>query len=354
MLRQSFYIPPELYRPIVLYLHQDRPSLLAVSLSSRILNAEGQRVLYKTMDISHDAQATHTLFLTTILSQGRLASLVEEYRQPHNILRSREDPFWDLLHRGLQAMVNLKKLFLEAPSHGRPSVEILRGCTFQLDLLQWYNASDLNEEEPQFLEFLASQTRLRSLSVRLKNVSTPIPASTCPTLEILHGDQGAMKAFLPERRIASLALTWMPSLDEPFDNTNFDSLSRSLKEVKFLSWGGFCDRPSLDLLCLHLENLEVLELVGLHDLTELLFLSELPSLKVLIISEMWQSWRSPMDMAGRGEYFPKLFSICKSLERIELYVKPQTYQRWIHDGTRVRSMPPHHVSEAILPGWNIG
>ena len=266
MLHNSLYIPPELYRPIVLHLHQDRPSLLAVSLASRVLNAEGQRVLYGTIDISHDAQTTHTLFLTTILSQVRLASLVEEYHQPKNIIRCREDPLWDLLHRGLQAMVNLKRLFLEAPSHGRPSVEILRGCTFQLNLLQWYNASDLNEEEPEFLEFLASQPRLRSLSVRLKDTSTPIPPSTCPTLEILHGDQGAMKALLPERHIASLALTWMPNPNEPFYNFNFDSLSRSLKEVKFLSWGGFCGRPSLDLLCFHLQSLEVLELVGLHDI----------------------------------------------------------------------------------------
>ena len=267
MPHSSLYIPPELYRPIVLYLHQDRPSLLAVSLASRILNAEGQRVLFRTMDISRDAQTTHTLFLTTILSQERLASLVEEYHQPNDILRSREDPLWDLLRRGLQAMVNLKRLFLEAPSNGRPSVEILRGCTFQLDLLQWYNANELNEEEPEFLEFLASQPRLRSLSVRMRNALTPIPPSTCPTLEILHGDQGAMKAFLPERRIASLALTWMPDPNDPFDNSNFASLSRPLKEVRFLSWGGFSGRPSLDLLCLHLQSLEVLEVVGIHDLT---------------------------------------------------------------------------------------
>ena len=265
MLQNSLYLPPELYRLIVLHLHQDRPSLLAVSLTSRILNAEGQRALYRTIDVSHDVQTTHMLFLTTILSQARLALLVEEYHQP-NILRSREDPLWDLLHRGLQAMVSLKRLFLEAPLHGFPSLRILHGCSFQLDSLQWYNASGLKEEEPIFLEFLASQPRLRSLSVRLKNTPTPIPPSTCLNLEILHGDQGAMKAFLPERRIASLALTWMSNLNEPFDNSNFVSLSRPLREVRFLSWGGFCDRPPLDLLCIHLKSLEVLELVGVHDL----------------------------------------------------------------------------------------
>ena len=127
MLHNSIYLPPELYLPIVLH---DHPFLLAVSLASRILNAEGQRALYRTLDISHVTQATHILFLTTILSQARLALLVKEYRQPKNILQSQEDPLWDLLHRGLQAMVNLKRFFLEAPSHGRPSIEILCRCSF--------------------------------------------------------------------------------------------------------------------------------------------------------------------------------------------------------------------------------
>jgi len=189
-------------------------------------------MLFRTMDISRDAQTTHTLFLTTILSQGRLALLVEEYRQPNNILRSWEDPLWDLLRRGLQAMVNLKRLFLEAPSHGCPSVEILRGCTFQLDLFQWCNADD-SSGEPDFSEFFASQPRLRSLSVCMKNASTPIPPPTCPTLQILHGDQGAMKAFLPERHITSLALKWMPDPNKPFDNSNFTSISQGSK-IPFL------------------------------------------------------------------------------------------------------------------------
>ena len=75
MLHNSFYLLPELYQLIVLHVHQDRPSL----------------------------------------PQDRLALLVKEYRQPKNILRSQEDPLWDLLHRSLQAMVNLKRPFLEAP-----------------------------------------------------------------------------------------------------------------------------------------------------------------------------------------------------------------------------------------------
>jgi hypothetical protein len=234
MFDKSPNIPLELYRSIILHLDQDRPSLLAVSLASRALNVEGQRVLYKTMNISKDAENVHTLFLTTIISQKRLAFLVEEYRQPYDLLQlqPQKGPLWKLVHHGLQAMVNLKRLFLN-PSRRHPSVEILRGCTFQLDFLQWYNA--VEEADP--LEFLASQVRLRALSVLQWNktsTSIPIPPTMCPRLEIPRGDRGAIEAFLPERRVVSLR--WMPGIDERFDS--IITLSRSFKEIKFLSLGG--------------------------------------------------------------------------------------------------------------------
>jgi hypothetical protein len=60
-----------------------------------------------------------------------------------------------------------------------------------------------------------------------------------------------------------------------------------------------------------------------------------------------------MGLDQREEYFPKLFSICKRLEHIELQVDDEIYQRVIHDGTQVRLMPVHHIREAILPCWNI-
>jgi hypothetical protein len=57
----------------------------------------------------------------------------------------------------------------------------------------------------------------------------------------------------------------MPNLKEPFDDPN-TNLSRSLKQIKFFSLGGYCDRLSISLLCPYLQSLEVLELVDLHDL----------------------------------------------------------------------------------------
>ena len=113
-----------------------------------------------------------------------------------------------------------------------------------------------------------------------------------------------MKVFLPERRITSLALTWMSNPKEPFDNSNFTSLSQSLKEVKFLSWGGLYGRPSLDLICLHLQSLEVLEVVGVHDLTVRLR-SCLASVLFLLTKEFRSFYFFPSFRAWRYLFFPK-------------------------------------------------
>jgi hypothetical protein len=219
------------------------------------------------MDISRDAKTAHILFFTTILSQTRLALLVEEYCQPDDGFPRYwlKDFLWDLVHHGLQAMVNLKWLSLKMMDDaldGHPFVELLRGCTFQLEFLEWYNVN--REEEPEFLEFLASQPRLRALVLPgSKGISTSIPPSTCPRLEILHGDRRAMEAFLPDRRIVSLK--WIAGPNERF--VSITPLSQSFKEIRFLSLGELLyRRPSLNLLCFHLQSLEVLQLDELDDL----------------------------------------------------------------------------------------
>jgi hypothetical protein len=144
MFNESPNIPPELYRFIVLHLHQDLPSLLAVSLVSQTLNVEGQRVLYKNVDILHKPDA-ETLFLTTIVSQKRLALLVEEYHEPGDILRYRNDSLWGLICRGVQAMVNLKRLFLsfEGGSCPRPSLDRLYPHLQSLEVLELVGLKDL-------------------------------------------------------------------------------------------------------------------------------------------------------------------------------------------------------------------
>ena len=117
-------------------------------------------MLYRKINFSKDAKTTQMPFLTTILSQKRLAFLVEEYHLPSNTLENLKS--WYLVRHGLQAMVNFKRLFVQT-SRGSPSGNILLGCTFQLEFLQW---SSNDVKEPETSEFLASQPRLRALSLR--------------------------------------------------------------------------------------------------------------------------------------------------------------------------------------------
>lgn len=94
-------------------------------------------------------QHTPQLPRSTIHSQKRLALLVEEYRQPN--AQYWKDPIWDLVHHALQAMVNLKRFFVDA-SHGHPPVELSRECIFQPEFLQWYRGIGDEELEPEFLD----------------------------------------------------------------------------------------------------------------------------------------------------------------------------------------------------------
>lgn len=106
----------------------------------------GQRVLYRKMDISKYTAAVQTLFFATILF-AKTTSFACRGVSPTQCAIL-EGSLWDLVHRALQAMVNLKGLFIDT-SYGRPSVEI-----FQLEFLQWYRDIGDEEVEPEFLEFL--------------------------------------------------------------------------------------------------------------------------------------------------------------------------------------------------------
>jgi hypothetical protein len=73
-------LPLDLLRPIIKHLNDDVQSLLAVSLASRALPVEAQRILFRTVALLKDVDA-HIKFLVVVTSSSLLASLVEEYRQ---------------------------------------------------------------------------------------------------------------------------------------------------------------------------------------------------------------------------------------------------------------------------------
>jgi hypothetical protein len=249
-------IPSEIFRPIIEHLNHDRESLLAVSLASHLLRVEGQRMLFRTMDCPTNKE-THIKFLTVIISSSLLAQHVKEFFQ-FGLLNPehQQEPLWELTCRGLNAMVNLKHLVFSA-FHDSPCAQILRGCTFRLEILKWGNFRDAE----QLLEFLPTQTDLRILEVMLSSPELNT-SDICPRLQVLHGDQGAMDAFLPGRTITSLK--WSPDLEELRIDAPIYTPPQEFHHLRYFSFGGFCGRPPLSVVLGHLPVLEVLELIGLH------------------------------------------------------------------------------------------
>jgi hypothetical protein len=249
-------IPPELLRPIIEHLENDSESLLSVSLASRELQVEGQRILFRTMALPADKEA-HIKFLTVIISSSLLAQHVKEFRQ-FDLLHPehQQEPLWELTHRGLKAMVNLKNLLFRA-LNGPPCAQILRGCTFRLEILRWGNHHDAE----QLLEFLSSQPNLRMLETWWIGLHSNT-SGICPGLQVLHGDQKLIDAFLPGRRITSLK--WSADLEELRRDAPLYTPPQEFHHLRYLSFGGYFGRPLLNVVLFHLPVLEVLELGGLH------------------------------------------------------------------------------------------
>jgi hypothetical protein len=187
-----------------------------------------------------------------------LAPLVEEYHQVDLLdAEHKQEPLWELTCCALQAMVNLKVLFFGAlKSH--PSIQILRECTFQLEVFGWESRDDAE----QLLEFLITQPNLRILRAEWKGPELNT-SGVCPRLQVLHGNRGMMNAFLPVRGITSLK--WSPDQEESPFNRPIDHLSQEFHRIRFFSFGGHFGRPWL-LVIPQLRALEVLELIGLNFL----------------------------------------------------------------------------------------
>jgi len=253
-------LPFDLLRPIVKHLNDDVQSLLAVSLASRALRVEGQRILFRTVALLKNVDA-HIKFLAIVTSSNLLASLVEEYRQ-FDLLdaKHQQEPLWGLTCRGLQAMVNLKVLCFCA-MHGHPSSQILRGCSFQLEVFRWVRWES-RDDAGRLLEFLSTQPSLRVLAVEWMAGPELNTLGICPGLQVLHGNQGLLNAFLPGRRITSLM--WSPAFQEShsglFKNPKYP---QEFHCIRYFSYGGFLGRAPLSVVLSHLRVLEVLELIAL-------------------------------------------------------------------------------------------
>ena len=248
-------LPLDLLRPIVEHLKDDVRSLLAISLASPTLRVEGQRILFRKVTLS--GLNSHIKFFTSVTSSGKLALLVEEYEQLGLVdAKLPQEPFLGLTCRGLQAMVNLKVLLFHA-FNGLASTQILRGCTFQLEVFGWES-----RDAELLVGFLLTQPHLRSLMVDWKDPELDT-SDICPGLQVLHGNRNTITAFLPGRHVTSLK--WSPDKEESFVNRSIEHLPQECSDIRFFSFGGRWGRPWFNLVMPHFRSLEVLELIGLNS-----------------------------------------------------------------------------------------
>ena len=261
-------LPPELLRPIIYYLYAegDCSSLYALSLTSKNLGSEGERLLYRNIILSNEG--LHTKFLTTMVASHQKALLVHSYSQDGPDFAGKRR-LWNLLTQSLKVMYNLTHLSFR-PSFLTGTPDLIREWGFQLRSLDCRGG---HEASQVLWDFLGTQSSLRTLGVEWGSLSPALIApSACPSLELLRGNRGTIENLLPGRHVTSLA--WTP---HPLDASSaIDHLAPSLHNLRALSFGGTTSRPSLNFFGYHLRSLEVLKLVDVKDEVSPLYLSHNP------------------------------------------------------------------------------
>ena len=252
-------IPPELYRPIMEYIF-DKPTLQSLCLSSKIVQPDAERLLYR--NFAEYGTSINILFLNTIASNRRLAALVKEYRC-WVYFQDNKSPAWKLLESGLHNMVNLKSLDFVSAVVGTMRAELILHAPFQLEKLVWRCHSDQDVLE----EILVKQRNLKVLYLREDSYTTRLGrqfhAEACPNLHTLAGNSYAIVDILPGRRVKEIG--WEQCRKTLFtgDSSVPQDKAKGFSSVKLLSFAPSIVRPSLrDIGAQNLQELEVLQLFG--------------------------------------------------------------------------------------------
>lgn len=238
-------LPPELHREIIEGLEGDRESLINVSLTSRSLRQEGQRVLFRNIVIISDSDAftaldTLQLFSETIRYSDRLALLVKTYSQCLNplVFRPRLPPrLIDALHQStfsiLPRLVNLLELeFYLTTGDSEGVAKSLLDCapTFQLTRFSWVTEDFrlADAKEGRYMEqFLRGQPKVTDLAVDLGEWKF---LESVPDLQSLSASSSVIQALLPTRPIRTLFFTMCSPA------TNWSTLSSQLQNITAFSY----------------------------------------------------------------------------------------------------------------------
>ncbi|KDR84354.1 hypothetical protein GALMADRAFT_206014 [Galerina marginata CBS 339.88] len=328
-LRQAT-LPVELLRPIVEDLTNNLSALCALSLSSKTLQLEAERLLYRSMTMPDELK--HANFLTSIIKSSRRAISVQSYSQkgvPYTGKRRLLIP----LCLAMKQMKNLKTLFLETMQ-----IDSFPGFPGDYPFrLEGLNCGGSYSESNRLSNFLQFQPKLKWLHVEWSEFeAVQVPSSTCPELTFLHGNRGAIEAFLPGRPITSLA--WDPHPLDSFDR--IDYLSVSLRKIQALCYGGQFIGPDLNLVIHHLPSIKELHL-----------LSQIPKLRILLILCQFTRRKYPSPPFNSfPDVMQGLFSSCQSLEYVEISYNRSNYERWL-PGLCYPEIT-HRSYKAVHPWWD--
>ena len=358
-------LPLELLRPIIEEI-DDKNTICSLLLTSKAFHHDAERRLYHTPNSANprprpSSNLTHVAFLSTITTNPRLAYLVHTYIL-NDVVRHGENPLWDLVKLGLRAMVNLKVLQFRAFG-GHPSAEILDGCSFQLQNLQWGSHSD----EVAMKHILPQQPKLRDLYLECHppTIRDHLPAThlltffaddCCPDLLSLAGNKTTIELLLPRRNIRNIS--WVPGLYDLNDDPIPGAVTRALGGVEILSLGGYFMRPSLATLVDHLAGLRVLEIVGLiNGEEELEMIQRLPNLRELVISLQRGTRFIPLPSdVDRYRRVQQLFAECRHLQLFDfvhswLVIDEIWYERWKRGDARPTMLLSKDVHAGRFLGW---
>lgn len=272
--------------------------LRSAALVSRDFRHEAQRVLFRspfTIPLHADSPRGERFLDTVIASPNRLALFVRRYRQRNfwhdpvvdldididevthediAVAQKQNAPIVRKTGAALRAMKSLTHLVLigiNAPilPPGESLADVLRGCTFSLEMFSWLHPCD---DHVVINEFLRTQPNLRHLGLyglRRNQYARGVDITdlrragreVCPRLQSLSMPLETAELFLPGRKIRSLCFTLQyEDIEVDTQTPSMEHLANELSTVEYMEYDEAAENPPFSLMTDYLVNLKLLKI----------------------------------------------------------------------------------------------
>jgi hypothetical protein len=329
-------LPTELIRPILHHIADPAP-LAALCLSSKLLQSEAQRTLYRSPTQFTLRPPQHIRLLKTLVHNALLAALVKGYHVP-STMGSLKAAAWTLLRAVLPLLTNLTEFAIIVCSEEIKVLPMDR-VVCQLETLAWIEVD--SEPSGIFPRWLATQKALKKLKWICRSAIT-LPPGAVPKLVSLEGNFHVISALLPGRNIKRLH--WVADLAWKgcSPKERLKGISCDLRKLESLSFESQYNAVDYHSVVEHLASLRFLELVGDHHEVRLSILNYNmagiltltfhvqfvdniqipPNLHVLMLS-ISHAYRknAVLSLAQRSDFVEALFAKSPALLRVDIAAK---------------------------------